>query len=685
MDDTAYIATAETMEEAATKLKDMMERRRGAFEWADSHNCSFAVDKFALIGFTRAKKKVAARRRPRTKAEARQTGNKEKKHEYQLLERPSIALRGTQIKPSKSHKFLGMVIDQELNFKEHAAMALAKGMKWVSQFRRLARPSKGVSAKFMRQFYTSVAIPRMLYGVDVFMTPPSSEARGQTGIIAKLARVQRQAAIHITGAMRTTATDTLNAHADLMPFELLIDKKCHDEATRLATLPREHPLYQLTRTAARPVLRTPDRSPMHRLIHDAFSIQPDEYETIKTIRFDPKWASRIRTRIAPNKEAAADEDQDNTDSIKVYSDGSLIEGGVGAAAVLYRRGREMGTLHKHLGKSTQHTVYEAELTGIILALQLIINSPPSRSASIALDNVAAIRATELTSSAPGSYLIDEIHKIIQNEFDAKGRTRPTIRWVPGHSEIAGNERSDVEAKEAAKGRTSEEARLPQAMRRQLPTSRSAARQAFNEELKKRWRKGLEQSPRWPKIRSIDSTAPSHNFRKITSHLPRRHVAILTQLRTGHAPLQRHMHHIRPDEFVDATCPACGQREETVQHYLLQCRKYADSRHRLEQAVGRAGRDLSKLLTNKAMFEHLFTFINETQRFKATFGDVNVPKTSETELDDPGNMRRGERRTRGTRAPNRPTQSRNAERSIRTHRHNNDAERTSGKPPPCIKL
>ena len=159
MDDTAYIATAETMEEAATKLKDMMERRRGAFEWADSHNCSFAVDKFALIGFTRAKKKVAARRRPRTKAEARQTGNKEKKHEYQSLEHPSIALRGTQIKPSKSHKFLGMVIDQELNFKEHAAMALAKGMKWVSQFRHLARPSKGVSAKFMCQFYTSVAIP----------------------------------------------------------------------------------------------------------------------------------------------------------------------------------------------------------------------------------------------------------------------------------------------------------------------------------------------------------------------------------------------------------------------------------------------------------------------------------------------------------------------------------------------
>ena len=83
---------------------------------------------------------------------------------------------------------------------------------------------KGVSAKYMRQFYTSVAIPQMLYGVDVFILPPSSGSRGKMGFITKLARIQRQAAIHITGALRTTATDTLDAHADLLPFELLIDK-----------------------------------------------------------------------------------------------------------------------------------------------------------------------------------------------------------------------------------------------------------------------------------------------------------------------------------------------------------------------------------------------------------------------------------------------------------------------------
>ena len=315
VDDTAYIATAETMEEAAGKLRDMMERAGGAFEWADTHNCTFAVDKFALVGFTRKKEKVKARRRVRTREEARRRDKQDKKFEYRALERPSIALRGTHIHPSKSHKFLGIIIDQELNFKEHAASALAKGTKWVTQYRRLARPSKGVSSRYMRQFYTSVALPKMLYGVDIFLSPPSCKGKGSKGIIEKLARVQRQAAIHITGTMRTTATDTLDAHADLLPFSLLVDKKCHDEATRLATLADKHPLHRHTLAAAEATTRTPDRSPLHRLLNEAYAIFPSQFEDIKAVRLDPKWQSVIHTSIDPNKEGAIEAEENNNDKV----------------------------------------------------------------------------------------------------------------------------------------------------------------------------------------------------------------------------------------------------------------------------------------------------------------------------------------------------------------------------------
>lgn len=87
-----------------------------------------------------------------------------------------------------------------------------------------------MSAKFIRQFYMSIAILRILYGIDIFLTPPLYKTRGQKGIIEKLVQVQKQAMIHIMGTMHTIAANILDTYANLLPFPLLIDKKCHNEA-----------------------------------------------------------------------------------------------------------------------------------------------------------------------------------------------------------------------------------------------------------------------------------------------------------------------------------------------------------------------------------------------------------------------------------------------------------------------
>ena len=46
----------------------------------------------------------------------------------------------------------------------------------------------------------------------------------------------------------------------------------------------------------------------------------------------------------------------------------------------------------------------------------------------------------------------------------------------------------------------------------------------------------------------------------------------------------------------------------------------------------------RLLNNKAIFQHLFIYINETQQFHNIFGDVGLPKISKVVLDNPGNTR-----------------------------------------------
>ena len=44
-------------------------------------------------------------------------------------------------------------------------------MKWVTQYWRLTKVTKGVYAKYMRQFSILVAIPRMMYVADLFLVP----------------------------------------------------------------------------------------------------------------------------------------------------------------------------------------------------------------------------------------------------------------------------------------------------------------------------------------------------------------------------------------------------------------------------------------------------------------------------------------------------------------------------------
>src|SRR5882724_5573885 len=128
-----------------------------------------------------------------------------------LAQRLPIIPSGAEIPAVSMHKFLGVLVDQELWWKEQANYALQKGMKWVAQYHRLAKPSKGVSTKYMRHFYVSIALPKMLYMADLFLIPQNKHTRGMKGYINKFACVQRQACLHITRALRSMPTDGLDA------------------------------------------------------------------------------------------------------------------------------------------------------------------------------------------------------------------------------------------------------------------------------------------------------------------------------------------------------------------------------------------------------------------------------------------------------------------------------------------
>lgn len=80
----------------------------GALDWSRSSNSFFNIPKLALVHFD-----------PRLAAN--ELG-------------PELALPAGTVKPSACTKFLGVLVDNKLRFKQHAEYALAKGTKWLQQF-----------------------------------------------------------------------------------------------------------------------------------------------------------------------------------------------------------------------------------------------------------------------------------------------------------------------------------------------------------------------------------------------------------------------------------------------------------------------------------------------------------------------------------------------------------------------
>src|SRR5271163_3977309 len=226
-----------------------------------------------------------------------------------------------------------------------------------------------------RRLYYGVAVPSMLYAVDVWCAPSfKKKGRGRTGsgVVKKLESIQRKAAIQATGALRTTPSDLLFAHADMAPMNSLIKSCCRRAAIRLATLDNHHPLYHMIQKAAGRYPKT-HASPLHDILHIS-KIKPFSSETIDYRPRHPRWKPPFHVEIALSKDEARKADRDSDADVRIYSDGSGKDGKVGAAAIIYFGFRIPRTARLHLGSLKQHTVYEGECVGQLLGLQLLLDS-----------------------------------------------------------------------------------------------------------------------------------------------------------------------------------------------------------------------------------------------------------------------------------------------------------------------
>ena len=211
------------------------------------------------------------------------------------------------------------------------------------------------------------------------------------------------------------------------------------------------------------------------------------------------------------------------------------------------------TVRYRLGTETEHTVYEAEITAVILALHLLMQVERDLPrVTIGVDNQAVLLGLKNQRSKPGHHLLDRVHDALE-DFQARqarnrGRTvegyqmgrgrmeldngsrgwkewklkrwcKVKFVWVPGHEDIDGNEKADEEAKQAVETGSSPRRQLPALLRRKdLPVSISATQQKLKGDIKKRWKTEWKVSPRHTVSSNIDYSLPSDNYIHIVNQL-----------------------------------------------------------------------------------------------------------------------------------------------------------------------
>ena len=114
VDDVNFFAEGPTFNNAYAVLGNMMMCDGGGLDWSRNHNSKFEMSKLTLVGFSRQHVQDPA-------CPGKMIAEPQ----------PSLSLGDTVIQPVASHKFIGVVFDQELGWGMQAERVVAEATKWV--------------------------------------------------------------------------------------------------------------------------------------------------------------------------------------------------------------------------------------------------------------------------------------------------------------------------------------------------------------------------------------------------------------------------------------------------------------------------------------------------------------------------------------------------------------------------
>ena len=131
----------------------------------------------------------------------------------------------------------------------------------------------------------------------------------------------------------------------------------------------------------------------------------------------------------------------NVEHVCFYTDGSLLEGKAGTGIYASRAEETVHQSKYYLG--TEAEVFDAELYGIMKAANIAVKLMKNENITdvwIFCDNQSAVRRMSDKRALPGQEYVLRTHNAAETLKSRNIKTH--IHWVPGHVQVAGNEKAD---------------------------------------------------------------------------------------------------------------------------------------------------------------------------------------------------------------------------------------------------
>ena len=145
-----------------------------------------------------------------------------------------LNLDGIPLQKEDNPRYLGVTFDPGLTWTKHIENVQAKGIKRTGLLKKLAGTDWGANMNVLKKTYVGYVRPVMEYGISAWGTAANTN-------INKVSKVQNQNLRIITGSLKSTPINDMEAITKLEPMEDRRDKKMLTQYTKFQHL-KDHPM-----------------------------------------------------------------------------------------------------------------------------------------------------------------------------------------------------------------------------------------------------------------------------------------------------------------------------------------------------------------------------------------------------------------------------------------------------------